>query len=50
MTIDAITGREVSVDVALNDDRAGINVGLQFCFLRHVQTAGRVDLAFETPL
>ena len=50
LQFDAIAGGEIAVHVALDDDRAGVHVGLKLGLLGHVQPAGRGDRAFEASL
>lgn len=47
---DAVTGDEIAVDIAFDDDGAGLNIGLHFGFAGYVELAGGVDFAFKAAL
>jgi len=47
LELDSVVCGEVTLDFALDDDRAGFDVGGHLGFLGDVQAAGGVDLAFD---
>jgi hypothetical protein len=50
LELDAVAGVQVAVDVALDGDGPGVDVGLHLGFLGNVEAAGRADLALELPM